>query len=284
MKKTIFFIALGLASIIALTQCFNKTAKAKVTKDPSLITHKEAMDSLRRDTTAPLSKITLVPIQSDKAFQVFKEIDLSKAIQSDYPDNGFFGTDNYRIEFIFSEVKKDSVFMNTYHVKGKNRHKKVITPFEGVIRITDLYELRDPNLDTASINAMEVLNVYGAKGTFEFNEDPAMAETSGKFAGTFGMEFSTHKNGDNFLWFYSRETPLHGAGYRLDGNWTMYKNPSVVKPVLWARDLFSFANDILKDFAMGEREVEINPAYRHLGWEEFWSGEEWWNPTPKKEL
>lgn len=283
--KKIIFLALGLASLIALTQCFNKTAKANTTtKDPSLITHKEAMDTLRRDTTAPLSKVTLVPIKNDKAFEVLKNIDLSKTIQSDYPDNGFFGTDNYRIEFIFSEVTKDPTFMNIYHVKGKNRHKKVITPFEGVIRIIDLYELRDPNLDTASINAMEVLNVYGAKGTFELNEDPAMTETSGKFAGTFGMEFSTHKNGNNDLWFYSRETPLLGAGYRLDGNWTMYKNPSVVKPVLWAKDLFAFANDILKDFSMGEREVEINPAYRHLGWEEFWSGEEWWNPTPKKDM
>lgn len=285
MKKGIFFIALAFATLVALTQCFNKTAKAnKPAKDPSLITHREAMDTLRRDSMAPLSKITLIPIKSAQAFEVLKNIDLSKTIQSVYPDNGFFGKDNYRIEFIFSEVKKDSVFVNTYHVKGKNKHKKVITPFKGVIRIIDLYELFDPNLDTASLNAMEVLKVYGAKGTFVLEEDPSKPETSGTFAGTFSTEFSTHKNGENFLWFYSLETPLQGAGYRFDGNWTMFKNPSVVEPVLWARDLFSFANDILKDFSIGEREVEVNPAYRHLGWEEFWSGEEWWNPSPKKEL
>ena len=37
-----------------------------------------------------------------------------------------------------------------------------------------------------------------------------------------------------------------------------------------------FANDILKDFSYGEREIEINPKYRKLGWADFWQSEEWW--------
>jgi len=52
--------------------------------------------------------------------------------------------------------------------------------------------------------------------------------------------------------------------------------------VLWSRDLFRFANDILQDFSYGEREIEINPKYRNLGWDNFWDGEEWWHDSPKE--
>ena len=50
--------------------------------------------------------------------------------------------------------------------------------------------------------------------------------------------------------------------------------------MLFARDLFAIANDILSDFSYGEREVEINKKYRHLGWDNFWDGKEWWVETP----
>jgi len=59
-----------------------------------------------------------------------------------------------------------------------------------------------------------------------------------------------------------------------------YKNKTTTKPVLFARDLFAIANDILSDFSYGEREVEINKKYRHLGWDNFWDGKEWWVETP----
>jgi hypothetical protein len=58
----------------------------------------------------------------------------------------------------------------------------------------------------------------------------------------------------------------------------------MTKPVIWSRDLFRIGNGILKDFSYGERDVEINPKYRHLGWDTFWSGDEWWTDAPKKEM
>ena len=285
MKKLALFSILGIALMLSLSQCFNRTAtqSTKPAKDPGLITHKEAIDTLLADSTAPLKNLVYLPIKGRNSYDFFKQKDLSSLFKNDYPNNGFFGEDHYRIEFIFTEVKKDTFNVNVYHVKGKNRHKKVITPFEGTIRVTELVEIIDPNLDTASINAMGVAKVYGAKGVFELNEDPKMAETSGKFAGNVTFEFNEQQDGTGpFLWFYSTQLPSGGSGYRFDGNWTMYKNSTVVKPVIWAQDLFSFANNILKDFSIGERDVEINEQYRHLGWDEFWSGEEWWNSGGKK--
>ena len=66
--------------------------------------------------------------------------------------------------------------------------------------------------------------------------------------------------------------------------WTSYKNKSLVKPVIWAADLFRFANDILKDFSIGERDVEINKQYRSLGWDDFYENNEWWNKAEKPKM
>jgi hypothetical protein len=58
----------------------------------------------------------------------------------------------------------------------------------------------------------------------------------------------------------------------------------MVKPVIFAADLFRFANDILKDFSMGEREVEINKQYQNLGWKDIWENEEWWTKAEKPKM
>ena len=34
---------------------------------------------------------------------------------------------------------------------------------------------------------------------------------------------------------------------------------------------------------MGEREVEINKEYRHLGWDNFWENDEWWVDAKDKQ-
>lgn len=284
MKRIITILASVSILVLSMSSCFNKKATQSATKvkDPMLVTHKEAVDTLRADSTAPLKNLVITPLKSKASYDFLKAKDLSAMFIEQYPTNGFFGEDHYRIEFIFTEVKKDSFNVNMYHVKGKNRHKKVITPFEGTFRVIDLVQIQDPNLDTASLREMNIAGIYGAKGAFEFKEDPKMAATSGEFRGNFVFEFSETKDKQFDFWYFSENLPSKGAGYRFDGTWTMYKDPNVVKPVLWARDIFRFANDILKDFSIGERDVEINPQYRKLGWDEFWSGEEWWNTTAKK--
>jgi hypothetical protein len=37
-----------------------------------------------------------------------------------------------------------------------------------------------------------------------------------------------------------------------------------------------FANDILADFSYGERDIQINEKYVHLGWDNYWEQDEWW--------
>ena len=284
MKKTINILTLT-AVVIALWHCqSNKQQVAVATTDLVALarqTHKEAADTLRADTNIALLPVNMTMIDRKAAKSLLDSMNLGPLFVVTWPDNGFYGTDHYRIEFIITSMEQTINDPFVYAVKGKNKFKKTISDFEGFIEIKDLMSFNDTNLDTAEINAMDILKTYSVAGDFNFGEDTTK-NTSGRFTGTFKADFSTTKDRGLELWFFSDGTPAKGSGYRFDGNWTSYKNTSQTKPVLWSRDLFRFANDILENFSYGEREIEINPKYRQYGWDNFWEGDEWWNETPNQ--
>jgi hypothetical protein len=286
MKKFIFVPILFAAFVVLTTQCFNKqaaTAQKVAAAVPVKQTHKEAMDTLLADVQAPLKPLTFKALNSTQALAFLTATNLDSLFIKDYPDNGFYGEDRYRIEFLMSTCRRDETDPTLYHVTGKNRHKKTITPYSGTIRITQLSEFMDTNLDTAEYNNMDVNTLYAAQGEFELQED-ATAKYSGVFKGKMTLEFATYKTSKLGFWFFSKNLPSGGAGYRMDGTWTSYTKKDMVKPVIVASDLFAIANDILKDFSYGEREVEINEKYRSLGWESFWENDEWWHDAEKPKM
>jgi hypothetical protein len=289
MKKTAYCSILSVLAILFLSQCFSKTGKPSEKKpEMKLITHKEGADSIRKDTNAPIKALTLKPLKSRETYDYLKKYDLSSLFQSQYPKNGFYGEDHYRIEYILTEVKQDSLNVNIFRVKGKNRHKKVISEFEGFFRMIDMYEIQDPNINTNEYyNDDNPTKIYGSTGDFEFTEK-GDSKYSGVFKGKLTTEWVNHYNPDtkeselNGFWFYSENLPSKGAGCRFDGIWTS-KSGDKTTPFIWAEDIFRFGNEILADFSYGEREVIINKKYRSLGWDEYlYNEEEWWNETPKK--
>ncbi len=287
MKKFTFLSILMTAIVGLSTQCLNKQAanapKSQAVINPMKMTHKEAADTLLIDSTAPLKPLNFKALNSVQAMAFLTANNLDTLFDSSFPNNGFYGEDRHRIEYLFESSKRDAKDPALIHIKGRNRYKKVITPFEGTIRITQISEFTDPNLDTAEVGG-SIRKLYAAQGEFELKEDPKLA-TSGVFKGTLKFEFNTRT--DNYpveFWFYSKNLPSGGGGYRMDGNWTSYTQKGLVKPVILAFDLFRFANDILKDFSYGEREVEINPKYRSLGWETFWENDEWWHEAEKPKM
>ncbi|MBK9489131.1 MAG: hypothetical protein IPO07_10230 [Haliscomenobacter sp.] len=125
---------------------------------------------------------------------------------------------------------------------------------------------------------MGVQRIYSANGKFTLAED-SLKKYSGRFTGKMQMDFASYDKAPTEIWFFS-ETPNQGSGIRYDGLWTSYKTGKS-KPVIWSKDLFRFANDILEEFSIGERDVEINEKYRKLGWDNFWENEEWWAASKK---
>ncbi len=290
MKKQLVFIPFLVAVAIFVSQCFNKNAapvqKAIVANPTAVVTHKEAVDTLLADSTAPTKPLKFKELNAQEALAFLKKnrFDSLFVAEYNYPVNGFYGNDRYRIEFIFDACTQDKTDPSVYHVKGRDRHKKEITAFEGTFKVNRLRSFEDPNLDAAEVGDMGVTKMYAAEGVFEFAEDKKSAY-GGLFKGTVKFEFSTAtEQGGISLWFYSKDLPSAGGGYRFDGTWTSYKKADMVKPVIFAADLFRFANDILKDFSMGEREVEINKQYQNLGWKDIWENEEWWNKAEKPKM
>jgi hypothetical protein len=284
-KRIVQMLMLGLFSLLCW-YCGPSNNRSKVVREasiPTLLTHKEAADTLRADTSKPLQPIRFLPLETADAAAVLATTDLAPQFVGMYPENGFYGDDRYRIEFIFTEMIKDAKDPSLYRVKGKNRFKKTISSFSGTMKIGQLRAFVDPNLDTSEIANLGYERMFTAAGTFELFEDSTL-NTSGFFRGTFQTDFGKLKDGTTDLWFYTDETATKGCGFLFDGYWTSYKNATNSKPVIWSRDIFRIGNDILKDFSYGERDVEINPAYRNLGWDNFWDGEEWWNDAPKKEM
>lgn len=282
MKKFLVLPFLGALSL-AVWQCANnpKPAAPTIQKAVVLQTHKEAADTLLADSTKPLKGIRYTALDAAAMRDLATKYRVDSLFLSDYPVNGFYGKDRYRIEFVFTEMTADKNDPLLYHVKGKNRYKKEISKFEGTIRLDKISSFKDPNLDTAEINAMDILNTYTVEGTFQLAEDPNLS-SSGVFSGKMLLDFSTHKTSNRpELWFYSQSLKSGNCGYRFDGNWVSLKNKDMIKPVIWSQDLFRIGNDILKDFSYGEREVEINPKYRDLGWANFWENDEWWHDAKK---
>lgn len=285
MKKQLVFIPLLAAIILGATQCVNKI-KAPIQKatveNPHLITHKEAVDTLLADSAAPLKPLIFKTLDAFALVDVCKKHHLDSLFYSEgqWPVNGFYGEDRYRIEFLFTEVKQDEQDPTLYYIKGKNRHKKVISLFEGKMKLTQLRSFKDPNMDAEEVSEMGIKDRYAVEGLFELQETDKANPYSGVFKGTMKMEFSLAEDGVAGLWYYSNQLPSGGAGYRFDGNWTSYTQPNMVKPVIWAADIFRIGNDILKDFSVGERDVEINESYRKLGWDNFWENDEWWTKAP----
>ncbi len=290
--KNVSFTVLILAFLVCLSNCSNEKPKAavptqtvEVLKAEILkpITHKEAADTLLADSTRPLRPINFKNMSAVDVERFKKKYDLSALFKDDYPANGFYGADRYRIEMYLTDVQRDATDPSVYHIKGKNRHKKVITNFVGTLNLTNVVQMADPNLDSTELAEMEIVSTFSGKGTFELREDTTL-KTSGIFKGKFLVEFSVDKKDSVATWFFSQKSPTGGSGLRYDGTWTSFVKKDMIKPVIWSRDLFAMANDILKDFSIGERDVEINKKYRHLGWASFWDGEEWWNDTQKPKM
>ena len=283
LSQLTFFAVAFVFCLFGLMQCTQKAAKqtVKETEPTPLVTHAEGADTLRDEsiTESEVKPIKLKWLNSAGMHGLLDTLDLSDIVVShDWAELGFYGEDRYKIEFYFSAVTKDEKDPFLYHVVGKNRHKKVVSEFKGTFRIDSLAQVTDPNLDTEEVGDMGVQRIYSANGKFTLAED-SLKKYSGRFTGKMQMDFGAYDKAPIELWYFS-ETPNQGSGIRYDGTWTSYKTGKS-KPVIWSKDLFRFANDILEEFSIGERDVEINEKYRKLGWDNFWENEEWWAESKK---
>lgn len=185
-----------------------------------------------------------------------KQHDLSSFWTSDgSAQNGVYGDDYWRIEFYLSDIEQDNADLLTYRVKGKDRHKGVITPFEGTITITKATRYSEPHPMNESVAPISIVAKY------EFVEDPK-SKYSGVFTGTFRSDF-----------VYERAKPDE---YLLDNNgddgymnntfvgvWTSKSGKQ--KKCIWGLERLPYT----EDWDEGAGEIYVNKKYIKNGWQTY---------------
>jgi hypothetical protein len=197
--------------------------------------------------------------------------------------NGFFGPSHRRIEVVFTQVSRDEDRPNVYSIQGKNRYKGVITPFGGTLVLTQLVEqphyskrelagtddpmgYLDPGLDK--------LPMYTAVGSFVLREDSAH-KNAGVFRGHAALDVYLDPTHGLRLASRTGRTLTRSGNAKFEGTWLPYGAASP-KPVVWVEDIFSYGPHILNNFSVGERDPDFNPKYAKLGWNTYWTNDEWW--------
>jgi hypothetical protein len=298
------FLKASMLLIVFVAILYSCNTQPKIAAKPAstLITHKEAFDTIQLAAYDSLliDSLNALPIaytvlDTAVAKELMNKVDVTALLSSRYDGgriyNGFFGEDNYRIEFYINKVDKDAGNPLLIRVAGKTRYKKQITPFVGTITLDKIYGFRDLSYDyqeflqyhdSGDVYTMDTLQFsYHTRGSFVFAEDKN-ANGSGVFAGSFFMDFrksdeqEVQDGYDKYYLKYQSDNDTRKSGLLMEGEWEDYAH-SKKKHVLASQDLFIFANDILEDFSYGEREIEINKKYHALGWDNYWEAEEWWN-------
>ncbi|OON69263.1 hypothetical protein [Hymenobacter sp. CRA2] len=203
--------------------------------------------------------------------------------------NGFFGADKYRIEFVFTEATRDTLQPHVYHVRGKDRFKDFVTPFEGTVVLERLAD--QPPLSAALKQEIEDRGYdfgddepykYSAVGHFVLREDVGRAK-AGEFRGDVALDFRVDKDGKIAAYAIDKTLPSQGGVVKFSGTWTSYSSGQR-KPLVLVEDIMTYGPSIFEDFVLGEREADFNPKYAKLGWNTYWENKEWWAETPTASL
>jgi hypothetical protein len=206
---------------------------------------------------------------------------------------GFFGPDHYHFAMAFTRVVCDPADPALYHVWGKCRYRKNIRPFSGTLLVRQLVGLSYPGfLAVESRSESGVVDsvggrTYTAHAQLQLVEE--VKENSGLFEGEVLLDFyvlPSRPAGRVYVFDHEGtddQLPTRGAGLLLRGR-RRNVTTGQVKSFIVSPDVAAVAPFVFKDFMLDERMGQINPKYAKLGWNEFWSNEEWWADSPKPGL
>jgi hypothetical protein len=298
MKKQLILLGLAGASASCQPQAAQTTAATVVPKvavtTPQPASPAKAAQSLptlfkAADTlTLPMRKL----LQTNDLSRLWQNVDHYQA-GSQGCFEGFFGPDHYHFAMVFTKVTRDAADPAVYHVIGKSRYRKNIRPFTGTLTVRQVADLAYPGflqlLARQEEKAADSLTgrTYTARARLQLQEE--QREKSGLFEGEVLLDFyAVPDQKPGFVYVFAFEgtdekLPTRGAGLLLRGN-RRNVTTGQVKSFIVAPDVAAVAPYVFKDFMLDERMGEINPKYVKLGWDEYWSHDEWWAETPKSSL
>lgn len=169
--------------------------------------------------------------------------------------NGVYGDDYSRIEFHLTNIEQDNADLLSYRVKGKDRHKNVVTSFEGTIRITKALLYSTPHEMNDSIYPIRIVAHY------EFTEDKT-SRYSGVFTGTLRTDF-VYKPREPDVYMLDQEGDDGYMNNTFVGVWTSKSGKQ--KKCIWGLERLPFT----EDWDEGAGEIYVNKKYLRNGWESY---------------
>ena len=284
-------LLLGTAGLLAMScQPQAQNTAAEPAAAPVSLVGSAAAAPLKPHVAVALAPISNLAPQWSK---MLLENDLSAVLQTVHGTdaevlNGFFGPDHYRIEFVVTDARRDPARPTVYYLQGQDRYKGVITPFAGTFTVSAFGEqpfYTVGEVAEAAKNQYELINepnYYTTTGTFVLHED-STRRGAGVFKGQLALDW--HKENGESLQLHCRNNrgSSQGGNIKYEGTWTNSTTHRTF-PVVWVEDVLTYnaAKEVLADFNVGERGIEVNPKYTRLGWQDYWENDEWW-AEPKRQ-
>ena len=276
-------VSASLLAVACQPQARNEQAKAA--PHPASIVGSVAAATPAKMATAGAG---LAPLKSlsPKMQQILQDHDLSSLLQTvgsgeGHAQNGFFVPDHYRIEMAFTEVRRDPARPAVYFLRGKDRYKGRITAFIGTLTVTRFGEqmpnpAAQPTTDKKDYTINAGPRMYSTEGRFELREESGQ-RGAGIFSGKVNIDWRIRQDKSVDLYCDTINSPSQQGLIKYEGTWTSATTHGIY-PVVWAEDFYSYNahQNILTDFSVGERGMEVNPKYAKLGWNKYWENDEWW--------
>lgn len=239
-------------------------------------------------------------VDSTEISQFFGKHNLAPLIQNinrnqdDRSMNGFLGLNRYRTEVVITTARKSLQNQFVYLIKGMTRTKKHIVPFQGqllfdslaiepMLKADDVQNIKDWSMLTViRIDRDKVIKRYSVAGKAVFAETRPSPQAR-SFDGRVVIELELTKRGKLYTNTPFLHGPSQGGEQKYAGTWTDSQTGQLT-PTVWVKNIIGYGPFIHEDFVIGERDVEINPKYAKLGWNELWENDEWWAKSPKPAL
>jgi hypothetical protein len=214
---------------------------------------------------AVLAKFNLAPLWQ-----------MGKGSNDDKVHNGFFGYGYRRLELVFTAVQRDARNPAIYYVQGKDRRYNIVRSFSGTFTLNGIRK----------VSAAEAVDLtrdqgqpYATTGEFVLREKARPSdEAYGTFRGKLAVDLARDANGHLQLVTRTTNAATRHGGFLLSGSWTDVRTGATVDVLV--KNGMAITYQVLQDFEFGGRSVEINPKYTRVGWDGYWSNEEWWANKP----
>lgn len=175
---------------------------------------------------------------------------------------GVIGNTYKRIQIKITNVEKDVVNADVYHVTGKSKVGNNIERFTGTIKLQSIKQIKDRQLDDETVSLPTKYQGV-ISGVYQFNE-PKDRSHSGVFEGIYNALFQI--TNDDIV-FYN-DLDLYRDSYInnvYQGFWTDYQTKEA-KICKWADFRVP---DVSGDFDIGAGAFSPNEKYNNKGWQTY---------------